>query len=192
MARTKEFDESEVLDRALALFQARGFKGTSFTELTDELGVCRQSLYDTYGDKHELFMAALRRYTERTAECVKRAMADPAPVREVFGAMFDRTIAPMCTNGAPGCFLTNTMVELAPDQEAARALALSHARTIEGLFASRLAAAQRQGEISRDKDPLALARFIYHMLLGLSVAARALDTGDTLRQSARLSLRVLD
>ena len=62
MSRTKEFDETEVLDQALQLFRTRGFKQTSFDDLTRELGVSRQSLYDTYGDKHALFHTALRRY----------------------------------------------------------------------------------------------------------------------------------
>ena len=45
MSRTKEFDETEVLDQALQLFRTRGFKQTSFDDLTRELGVSRQSLY---------------------------------------------------------------------------------------------------------------------------------------------------
>ena len=54
MPRAKEFDEAEVLDQALELFRTRGFKHTSFSDLTAELGVSRQSLYDTYGDKQTL------------------------------------------------------------------------------------------------------------------------------------------
>src|SRR5207344_3088285 len=61
MPRVKEFDEAEVLDQALELFRARGFKHTSFSDLVDELGVSRQSLYDTYGDKQTLYQTALKR-----------------------------------------------------------------------------------------------------------------------------------
>ena len=192
MSRTKEFDEAEVLDQALELFRARGFPHTSFADLTQELGVSRQSLYDTYGDKQTLFHAALKCYLGRAIDFMRRQLADPAPVRKVLTALFDGLIAGQCSKGSPGCLMVNSMVELTPHDAEIRALAQAHAREVEGLFASRLSAAQRKGEISKAKDPVALARFLYHTLLGLSVASRALGERDTLRDSVRLALQVLD
>ena len=83
MPRVKEFDEAEVLDQALELFRARGFKHTSFADLVDELGVSRQSLYDTYGDKQTLYQTALRRYLDRSLDQLRRKLGDEAPVRQV-------------------------------------------------------------------------------------------------------------
>lgn len=192
MSRQKEFDEAEVLDQALELFRARGFKHTSFSDLTGELGVSRQSLYDTYGDKQTLFQTALKRYLERGLDGMRRKLADPAPVREVFAALFQGLIEGVCANGSPGCLMVNSMVELSPHDAATRALAQEHARTIEGLLASRLSAAQRKGEIAKSKDPVALARFFYHTILGMAVASRALGDKESLRQTGRLALQLLD
>jgi TetR/AcrR family transcriptional repressor of nem operon len=192
MPRAKEFDEAEVLDQALELFRARGFKHTSFADLTSELGVSRQSLYDTYGDKQTLYQTALKRYLDRSLDGMRRKLDDPAPVREVLAQLFDRMIAGGCSNGSPGCLMVNSMVEQAPHDADTRALAQVHAREIEGLFVSRLSAAQRKGEINSKKDPVALARFFYHTMLGLSVASRALGERDSLRDTVRLALQVLD
>ncbi|HWB58387.1 MAG TPA: TetR/AcrR family transcriptional regulator [Chthoniobacteraceae bacterium] len=192
MSRTKEFDEAEVLGKALELFRDRGFKATSFSNLTSALGVSRQSLYDTYGNKETLFLAALKRYMAVAQEGVRAALADPAPVRKVLAGMFDRVICNSCDNGARGCLMANTMVELAPNVPSARGLAVEHARALEGLFASRLSAAQRKGDLKRGKDPVALARYLHHVIIGLSVASRAIDDKETLRQSARLALQALD
>lgn len=192
MGRTKEFDEAEVLEQALELFRTRGYMHTSFEDLTEGLGVSRQSLYDTYGDKKTLFHTALRRYLERSLDLMRRKLEDPAPVREVIGGLFEGMIAGNCSKGSPGCLMVNSMVELAPHDPETRAIAQSHAREIEGLFASRLVDAQRRGEFSKSKDPAALARFFYHTLLGLSVAARALGDRDSMRGSVRVALQVLD
>lgn len=62
MSRTKEFDPDVVLDRAMELFWERGFEATSMALLTERLGIGRASLYATFGDKHQLYLAALRRY----------------------------------------------------------------------------------------------------------------------------------
>ena len=192
MPRVKEFDEAEVLDQALELFRARGFKHTSFADLVDELGVSRQSLYDTYGDKHALYQTALRRYLDRGLDNIRRKMEDDTPVREAFTCLFDGLVAGSCANGSPGCLMVNSMVELSPHDADTRALAQAHAREIEGIFVSRLSAAQRKGEIAKSKDPVALARFFYHTILGLAVASRALGDKESLRQSARLALQSLD
>jgi len=191
VSRTKEFDEAEVLDQALELFRARGFKHTSFADLTSELGVSRQSLYDTYGDKQTLYQAALKRYLDRALDGMRRKLDDPAPVRELLTGFFDAVISGGCSNGSPGCLMVNSMVELAPHDADTRALAQVHAREVEGILASRLSVAQRKGELARDKEPVALARFLYHTMLGFGVASRALGDRESLRVSARLALQVL-
>lgn len=188
VSRLKEFDETEVLDGALDLFRKKGFHSTSFCDLTEGLGVSRQSLYDTYGDKEALFLAALQRYAARGEQALRQALSADGPVREILRKTFYGLIEQNCGGGSRGCLMVNSMVELAPQMPAVRALALSHARAIEGLFASRLSAAQRQGEIGSDRDPVALARFLYHTLLGLSAASRGLGDHNNLRQSAALAI----
>ena len=192
MPRAKEFDETEVLDQAIEIFRARGYQSTSFSDLTTELGVNRQSLYDTYGDKQTLFLAALKRYRERGLDQMRRLLATPGPVRPLFEKIFRGAITGACEAGNHGCLMVNAMVEMAPHDDAIRAMAIAHARDVEGLFAARLSAAQRSGDISPDKDPTALARYFNHTTLGLAVAARALGERDTLLTSALLALQVLD
>ncbi len=191
MARTKEFDESTVLDQALEVFRLRGFDHTSFEDLTRELSVSRQSLYDTYGDKNALFHAALRRYLERGLDLMRRKLEDEAPIRQVLTGMFEGMNGGNCGQNSPGCMMVNSMVELAPRDAEVRALAHRHARAVEGLLASRISAAQRSGEVGRDKDPVALARFLYHLMLGLAVASRAFGERESLRESVGLALQSL-
>jgi len=192
MPRTKEFDEAAVLDQAVELFRTRGYQSTSFCDLTAGLGVSRQSLYDTYGDKQTLFLAALTRYRERALDRTRRLLATPGPVRPLLDQLFQGAIAGACSEGNPGCLMVNSMVEMAPHDGAVRAQAIAHARDLEGLLAARLSTAQRTGDIAKDKNPAALARYYYHTLLGLAVAARALGERETLADSARLAMQALD
>ena len=62
MARSKEFEETVVLDKAMRLFWEQGYEKTSMTDLVEHMGIHRRSLYDTFGDKHSLFLKAMDRY----------------------------------------------------------------------------------------------------------------------------------
>ena len=62
MARHKEFDRDEALQRAMEVFWSRGYEAASVGELVKQMGINRQSLYDTFGDKHALYLQALDRY----------------------------------------------------------------------------------------------------------------------------------
>ena len=68
MARTKEFDRDLALQRAIQLFSKQGYAATSTDDLMQVMGIGRQSMYDTFGDKRTLFLAALRKYVH--SSCV--------------------------------------------------------------------------------------------------------------------------
>ena len=81
MARTREFDVDEALDRATALFWTRGYEATSVQDLVDALGVNRASLYGTFGDKAQLFAPVLERYGRQVDGVITDALAPPPPAR---------------------------------------------------------------------------------------------------------------
>lgn len=62
MPRIKEFRPEAALDAAVQLFWRRGYGATSMRDLLDGMGIGRGSFYDTFGDKHTLFLAALDRF----------------------------------------------------------------------------------------------------------------------------------
>ena len=64
MARPREFDEEQVLRRALEVFHAKGFDGTTLDELEQATGLGRGSLHGAFGDKRALFLKALARYLD--------------------------------------------------------------------------------------------------------------------------------
>ena len=66
MARHKEFDTTKAIEKARDLFWLQGYEATSIQDLVDHLGISRSSLYDTFKDKHSLFLLALDLYVEST------------------------------------------------------------------------------------------------------------------------------
>ena len=190
MPRTKEFEPQEALDAAMELFWRRGYEATSMRELLDAMGIGRGSFYDTFGDKHTLFLAALDHFQEvRTFwadEVLREAGLDG--IREVFRRTVDGL-----TEFEPrrGCLLANSAVELAPyDAEVASRISRYIGRT-EDAFEGALIRAREDGEIPAGSDPKALARFLVNTLHGLRVLARAGSDRETLEDTVGVALGAL-
>lgn len=192
MARQKEFDREQVLDRALDAFWHRGYEATSVQELVDCMGIGRGSLYDTFGDKRTLFLATLDRYQAVTVAPVLQLLDAPGSgleaIREVFqGLVRDATA---CAERR-GCLLTNAAVELAPHDPEIRARISANLAQVEAAFHRAVLRARARGEIPDGHDPRALARFLTNSLLGLRVTSRAAAEPHVLRDVVEVTLRAL-
>jgi TetR/AcrR family transcriptional regulator, transcriptional repressor for nem operon len=95
MARPKSFDEEAVLARAVELFRARGYEATSLADLESHLGLGRQSLYNTFGDKQTLFHKALDHYRQTAGESMVEPLNRPEAGVEAVREFFRVTIRAM-------------------------------------------------------------------------------------------------
>jgi len=192
MGRTKQFDHRTALDQAMDLFWSRGYHATSIQDLVDHLGVNRQSLYDTFGGKEELFKAVLERYRERQAVPVHRILEQEGPVREVLREFFRSVIVGLLNGEGKGCFMANTTAELAGRDEAIFKVCAANARQQEAVFSGLLARAQQAGEIPADRSVVQLARFLINTMNGLAVTAKATRDPKVLGDVVEVTLSALD
>ena len=172
--RPREFDRDEVLDRAMQLFWDHGYEGTAVSDLVEHLGIGRQSLYSTFGDKRRLFDEALSRYAETELQTVIAMLDGPGPPLGNIQAVMQRWQEMAESGHKRGCLFGNTAAELAAhDEELAQRLAQQF-RRLEDAFARALRRAKKEGELSEDKDPRALARFIVTLSQGLAATSAIL------------------
>ena len=76
MARTREFDEEQVIQKAMEVFWKKGYASTSMRDLSQAMQINSSSLYNSIGDKHQLFMRSLRHYTDTRIKAVKKRYAN--------------------------------------------------------------------------------------------------------------------
>jgi TetR/AcrR family transcriptional regulator, transcriptional repressor for nem operon len=191
VARTKEFDRDAALDRAMHVFWEKGYEAASLSELVDAMGIGRQSLYDTFGDKHALFLAALARYNARidgTCECLATAPSVKRAIRDMFEAIIDESPA----EHRRGCLGIGSVMERAGRDPATAALIASRQRSLEETFFRALERGRASGELAAGKDSRALARFLVAALQGLRVSAAGAPGSPGLRDVVRISLAALD
>ena len=190
MPRTKEFRPEAALDAAMQLFWRRGYGATSMRDLLDGMGIGRGSFYDTFGDKHALFLAALDRFEEARTGWIHEALegSGMSGMEEVFRRSIEGLVG---FEPRRGCLLANTAVELAPYDPEVAAKISRYIRRTEEAFTGALVRAGVAGEIPAEADPKALARFLVSNLHGLRVLARAGADRRTLEDAARVALQAL-
>lgn len=189
MVRTRSFNPSQALSKAMDVFTAKGYSDTSMDDLVRATGVSRYGLYGTFGNKRELFEQALERYADRMGRQsflrLLDADASLAQVRTIFAERIDA----MCEAGEKrGCMLCHTAMQLAPhDHEIAEVLQ-KFIRRMSRAFSIGLEAAARRGELRGDVDTRAAGELLSSTLLGLAVLACAGSPRATLENVARQTI----
>ena len=192
--RPREFDHDDVLRIAFDRFWRNGVRGTSLADIARDAGVQRGSLYNAFGSKQALFLAAYERYAGEYLKSVQKALG-AGTLRKRLTAFFDMTIKNMCA-GSPsrGCPTTRGLMELGStegeglDEDARRAFADLIAR-ITGLIRDALSEGGRRGEFKGNAEAAAL--HIVTVTRGLAVLERAFGDEAQLSKIARETVNLV-
>lgn len=191
MARPRTFDEAEVLERAVDLFREKGFEGTPIPELTSRLGICRQSLYNAFGDKRGLFLAALERWGEREIDSKLALLdADGSPLENLRTVLRGwAAMAAQCPGN--GCMTAAAIVEHRGDPEAL-AVVEKQVERLESGFRRALERARDAGEVKPATSPSRLARSLISTCYGLGILIRLPGSGPRIGDAVSVMLELVD
>ena len=192
MARRKEFDPDQALAKAMAVFWRLGYENTSLELLLQEMGIAKQSLYDTYGDKRGLYMKALAYYRRQTNDGLRGLFGADRPVKEVFAKLLFGLSAESKQEHERGCLLLSANLERDTTDAALAEFLRDNQAEVEGIFREALVRARKAGELSRNANTKALARFFTVTIQGMRAMARLRSDRKSLEQVARVALAALD
>ena len=187
MARTREFDADAALDAAIGVFREHGFEGSSAQMLVDAMGIGRQSLYATFGDKWQLYRSAVRRYG--MGECAAHLDALRSGPRAIDGinAMLRRVVE---TADQP-CLGVGSICEFGASRQDLTEINELLGAGLRGAVAGRIRDAQREGDVAVDIDPEATVAFLIANIAGIRVTGRGGADPATLTSLADMALRAI-
>ena len=186
LGRPRGFNTEKALDCAMHVFWRKGYVATTLVDLTAAMGINRPSFYAAFGNKEALFRRALDRYfagPSRYLEDALREATARATVEHLLRAIVNMLTNPrtpstcMWVHGALSCGDDPLQAEF-DAQRAAGHTALC----------ARFQRAVIEGDLPKDTDTDALARFIQTVNFGLTVQA---STGAIRKQLLRVVEKVL-
>jgi len=153
-------------------FWEQGYEAASMRDLLDAMEIGRQSLYDTFGDKHSLFLASLTHYTDLGVRSVVAELSAPdgglAAIQDYFDGMARR----MTTKPYRSCLLINSAIELAPHDPEVATIVNRFVKNLRKGFAKALEVAESKGE-ARVDDIDAVAWHLTNSAMGLGPMSKA-------------------
>jgi AcrR family transcriptional regulator len=189
MARPRKFDESEALDRALEVFWRRGFDGCSIDDLIEATGIKRQGLYNAFGDKEAMFLAALRQYRQLLQASLAPLYRDGAGLDDI-EAYITSVLAAQRAGRFGACLLVKTAFSSnRTGDPKVRAAVRDGAGDVRRAFERVIAAAIAGGELPASTAPELYAGYLYAVLNGLSALAATGAGEAAVKETLGLALR---
>ena len=193
MPRVKLFDENEVLAKAMNLFWKKGYAATSVQDLINHLGINRASLYDTFGDKEQLFKKSFELYRKNNIEGLKQFFDSQKNVRKGFERLFENAIEEAVNDqDRKGCFVVNTTTELVPNDDSIAVILENNKSDFENMFFEYLQKGKEAGQIKTDKELKSIAALFYTLYNGLRVVSKVQPNAKNLTDTINIALSVLD
>lgn len=186
--RPRVFDMDEALDKALHIFWQRGYEGASLAELTDALGVNKPSLYAAFGNKEELFMKALAKYTTGPVAFVRDVINEPTSHAVAKRFLYEAADFLTQPSHPKGCMVVQGALSGGESAEMVKKVLIQYRAAYENLLTRRFEQAKQDGDLSGDADPQALAKYLATLHQGMSVQATSGASNEELKSIADLAL----
>jgi len=192
MPRVKLFNENEVLTKAMNLFWKQGYSATSVQDLVNHLEINRASLYDTFGDKDQLFKKSFALYRKSNIEGLIQFFESQPNVKKGLSELFDISIQEAISDKeAKGCFVVNTTTELIPNDESLIKVVEDNKRNFENLFYEYLKKGKYNGQLKTTQDLRSLASLLFMLYNGLKVVSKISPQKQELKCSIDLALTLV-
>lgn len=193
MPRVKLFNEQEVLEKAMNLFWKQGYSATSVQDLVSHLGINRASIYDTFGDKEKLFLAAFENYRNRNTKGILTFFENHQNVKTGFITLFEKAIDESINDKEKkGCFVVNATTELIPGDEQIQQILEKNRETFENLFLDYLRKGELAGQFPKGKNLQAIATLLFTLYNGLKVVSKVNSDRQSMINSVHQVLSLLD
>nr|WP_216821060.1 TetR/AcrR family transcriptional regulator [Singulisphaera sp. GP187] len=181
-----------VTEAVARVFWAHGYHATSLDDLCEATGLLRGSLYGAFGDKHGMLLAALDHYAEGAVAKLSERLNPTLPPRDALrAALMHHTRIASALTGLRGCFVTNTALEMLPDDGELSARIESIMRRISTLLAAAVIRGQTAGVFDTALNERAVGDFLLCLTQGLRVLGKIIHDEDQLAAIVDIAMRAL-
>jgi TetR/AcrR family transcriptional regulator, transcriptional repressor for nem operon len=170
--RPQEFNRETALGKAMDLFWSQGYEATGMQALTEHMGISRQSLYNTFGDKHSLLKEAIGHYNRQLCNDWSEILLSTGSPLKNMDHFLEVMESYTQTKDFRGCLLANTALEIGNRDPAIQKLLKKGGAQLDKLIEETLNKAVHNGELEVSVVTSSMARFIINTIRGVMVTKK--------------------
>ena len=193
MPKVKQFDKTKVLQVAAHIFKQKGYNGTSIDEILKASGLSRSSLYDSFGDKHSLYLQSLEEYKTSENNSLKDIDSKKLNGLEKIEVVFSEVVNHLITNpNDNGCLMVNAAAEMSKLCDKTSQVVCNNKEEAQELFSTWMQEAQKAGVIQLSKPIKHYGQFLFNTLCGLKVMSQSGASKSELNNVVKVTLAALN
>ncbi|TDI80672.1 MAG: TetR/AcrR family transcriptional regulator [Bacteroidetes bacterium] len=171
MPRTEVFDREEVLEKAKNIFWFKGYNGTSMQDLVDATGLNRSSIYNSFGNKMELYLQTLKKYQGDISDLFDKANKQERNAIETIGLIFLYVLEDILEDTEEkGCMLINCRTEMGNHDNQLHELLEADQERLLGIFQNLVSQGQAEGSILTGEKSELLAYYLVNAFQGFRIS----------------------
>lgn len=174
MPKSESFVREEILQKIIAVFWDKGYHGTSMQDIVEASGLNRSSIYNSFGDKHQLFLEALKEYQKQSHDFSLSLLKSKQSPRQIIKSILESGTVRPTENSKKGCLLVNCTSEVNEDQ-AVKEFMTDNLNVMVSFLTELVREGQRLGEFGKSHGPDSLALYFFSALQGLKNTSLLVD-----------------
>ena len=192
MPKVKQFNKEKVLEVASTIFHQKGYNGTSIDEILKATGLSRSSLYDSFKDKHNLYLQSLEFYNSAEKDVYETVNQKKMNGMQKIEFLFKEAVNHLMSHpGDNGCLMVNAAAEMSKQCEKTAQVICNNKDNMHELFTTWLSDAQNSKVISLSNSPKSYAPFLFNALCGLKVLSQSGATKAELNNVVKVTMDAL-
>jgi len=193
MSRTEVFNREQVLEKAKNIFWLKGYNATSMQDLVDATGLNRSSIYNSFGNKMELYQASLKKYQSDSAQLFDKARKQERNAIETIGLLFLYVMdAILVDTDQKGCMIINCHTEMGNQDSDLRRLLDTNQEGLLAIFEDLVVLGQEEGSIRKDEKSRLLAYYLLNAFLGFRISGMNTQDPVVLKSIIQNILRTIN
>lgn len=185
------YNNQDILEKAQQVFWTQGYTATSLEDILQAMGIGSGSFYNAFkGGKKELFLETIRQRRTAFQDFQKLVSISERPVDLIKD--FFRSIASADIRvHKQGCFIVNTVVEMAGLDPEIESEAINILKDVESFYTGTIKAAQEDGTLKNRTDPALLGRYLINLWNGINVTRRMYSDSQDLAPLIEMQLALI-
>jgi TetR/AcrR family transcriptional repressor of nem operon len=193
MPKIKQFNKEKVLEAASNIFRQKGYNGTSIDDILTATGLSRSSLYDSFNDKHNLYLQALEFYKNNEQAHYEKVDEKPVNGLQKIEVMFKEVVNHLIEHPDDnGCLMVNAAAEMSKQCYKTQQVICNNKDEVQDILTTWLNDAQEKKVVTLSKPVKTYSQFIYNTLLGLRVMSQSKASKNELLNVVKVTLDSLN